>query len=327
MTRLFTGFDSAWGGRNRGAICNLRIGDDDHELELVDEPVTVSWDEACARLADYTTRDHVIAIDQPLVVPNASGLRPVDRKLAKALMRDYGLGAHAANTSNDACFGPQSGIWSFVESLEREGFEQTPSDVASRVPARRYFECYPHLALIGLFGLKRVLPYKVHHDNLEAWREALRLVRSLEARALAVCNIANFFPTDLPYTKANEDLLDSVISAYVAAHLWFFGTTQNLIIGSLSTGYMVTPADSALRASLEAGFDPIEINPTGRAMSRRPESRLPRISAPDVDRGTPATVGGGESVTLTCTDPGESLGERESVDEVVHRRRPSSNVP
>ena len=143
MTRLFTGFDSAWGGRNRGAICNLRIGDDDHELELVDEPVTVSWDEACARLADYTTRDHVIAIDQPLVVPNASGLRPVDRKLAKALMRDYGLGAHAANTSNDACFGPQSGIWSFVESLEREGFEQTPSDVASRVPARRYLRVLP----------------------------------------------------------------------------------------------------------------------------------------------------------------------------------------
>ncbi len=73
----FTGFDSAWGATNSGAICNMLL-DADGSLRLVGDPVTASWDDAIAQ-ASQTNSDEmrVWAIDQPLCVGNPKRCRPV----------------------------------------------------------------------------------------------------------------------------------------------------------------------------------------------------------------------------------------------------------
>src|SRR5436305_4313500 len=106
---------------------------------------------------------------------------------------------------------------------------------------RFYFECYPHPAIVGLFDLDHILKYKVVHRNLNAWQTLIGLLRSLASAELAVRNICSFVPEDLSQNKRNEDKLDSIISAYVAAYWWRFGIRRSTAIGDLSSGYIVTP--------------------------------------------------------------------------------------
>ncbi|MEA5598305.1 DUF429 domain-containing protein, partial [Rivularia sp. UHCC 0363] len=41
--------------------------------------------------------------------------------------------------------------------------------------------------------------------------------------------------------KSTEDKLDSIICAYVAAYWWYWGEQRNLVLGDVSTGYIVIP--------------------------------------------------------------------------------------
>lgn len=267
----FTGFDSAWGGRAPGAMCHLRaVGDG--ALEFVAAPRRLGWDEAIDEIAAWSSwTDHVVAIDQSLVVPNATGLRPVERRLASALMSPFGCGAHASNTGNSACFGAAAGIWRFTGALDGLGYRQHPMAVARREPGRFYFECYPHPAFLGLFDLDVILRYKCRARDDAGWSEALRLVRSLgaEGRAPRLLGLAAHVPSRWTRTKEHEDLLDAIVCAYVAAHRWTVGAAASRVIGSLQTGYMVTPVSARTDAALRRVFG-AEIDPEGEARSFSP---------------------------------------------------------
>ena len=41
--------------------------------------------------------------------------------------------------------------------------------------------------------------------------------------------------------KSYEDILDSLISAYVCFYQWYWGAEKSEIIGNLQTGYIVNP--------------------------------------------------------------------------------------
>ncbi len=41
--------------------------------------------------------------------------------------------------------------------------------------------------------------------------------------------------------KSYEDILDSLISAYVGFYHWYWGAEKSEIIGNLQTGYIVNP--------------------------------------------------------------------------------------
>ena len=139
---VFTGFDSAWGRKNKGALCHLGLRADG-ALEFLAPPNTCGWNDATRWAGEATWENHVVAIDQRLVVNNRTGMRPVERKLASALMKDFKCGAHASNTSNP-CYGPAAGIWDFVEALESrmllsvapaDTIVQVTRDVTQRIPS------------------------------------------------------------------------------------------------------------------------------------------------------------------------------------------------
>ena len=277
----FTGFDSAWGGTQRGALCNLHGRVQNGSLVLnIESPIRdVNWDEAIACINGYGERsDHIIAIDQGLVVPNETGMRPVERQLARALMGTYKCGAHASNTGNTRCYGPQAGIWRYQQALLQNGYQQCPLAVAQRKPGRFYFECYPHPALLGLFELDRILPYKIHKRDRQGWQHIINLLRSLKDRELSIENVQHVVSLDLEQRKLHEDWLDSLIAAYVAAYWWWYGTSRSAILGSLSTGYMVTPYSEAMIGGLRAAFPVEQFNPEGCVEFRFPPVHHPLIA-------------------------------------------------
>lgn len=252
MQAVFTGFDSAWGRTQNGSVCDLLLVG--NSLELPSEPKQVDWESALKRARQRLDVDlQVWAIDQPLLVSNIGGCRPVERDLARALMADFGCGAHSSNRTM-AAFADDAPIWSLLRALELEGYLHRPMAVPDAKRSRFYFECYPHPAVIGLFDLERILNYKVHRKNLADWLLLIRLLRSLASAALPIRNIEKFVPENLPQNKRNEDNLDALISAYTAAYWWRFGVQRSTMIGDLSTGYIVTPHSLRTLERLKAAF-------------------------------------------------------------------------
>jgi predicted RNase H-like nuclease len=297
----FSGFDSAWGGRQAGAVCHLDQRDDER-LEL-DEPTwssSVTWGDAAHRLvgSKVTGEAHVIAIDQPLVVPNEQGSRPVDVQLARALMRDYAVGAHAANRANPR-FGDDAGVWRLLDALEAQGYLHQPGALGRECPGRYFFECYPNLAIIGWLDC---LPrYKVRHRDVDAWLRIIDFLRDLSAAKLAIVNASRAIPHDLPQTKANEDRIDALIAAYTAAWHWHYRGERSVVIGDRLTGYIVTPVNPAMRKLLAGA-------PAQGAT--RPAIQKPRVSSARTPAPAPRAVRmPGALVTLVCADTSNLWGK------------------
>ena len=147
-----SGFDSAWGGTQQGALCDLRIDKKTRIIEINGGPVSVTWAEAIERVASYSKLEHhIFAIDQGLVVPNQTGMRPVERFLAKAL-GSMGCSAYPSNRSNQTCYGPNAGIWAFLTQLQQHRYVHKPMSIPGSTDGKFYFECYPHPAIIALLN-------------------------------------------------------------------------------------------------------------------------------------------------------------------------------
>lgn len=251
---VFSGFDSAWGARNSGAMCDLLLNADG-SLFLVGDPVVASWDYAVAHASQAPASEmRVLAIDQPLCVRNYAESRPVERDLQRALMSGFGCGAYSSNLGNP-CWLPDARVWELLQTLEGNGYVQNPMAIPGAKTGRYYFECYPHPALVGLFDLDHIIKYKVHHRNKDEWMKMIDLLRSLDATDLPVANIRSFVREDLIQNKVNEDKLDAIVAAYTAAYWWRFGTGRSTMIGDLTTGYIVTPHSRRTYAALAKVFD------------------------------------------------------------------------
>jgi len=261
MERVFTGFDSAWGATNKGGLCDMVFGNTDSLM--VTSLKIVDWNQAIDEVKNYRNIGlHVFSIDQPICVANETGCRPVEIGLSRALMRVFGCGAHSSNLNNP-CWGPNARIWDFLRELEARNYCHEPMAVPNIATGKFFFECYPHPALIGLFGLNHLLPYKKHRRDVNAWNCLLKLLISLKDAQLAISNIENFISPQMRQTKSNEDRLDAIICAYTSAYWWRFGATRSTMIGNLASGYMVTPHSEAMQQLLVAQFGD-DINRGGR---------------------------------------------------------------
>ena len=270
---IFSGFDSAWGARNSGAICDLALSEDG-SLRIDRDPVVADWDHAIAQVAQTEAADlRVWAIDQPLCVQNATGCRPVEQDLARALMAGFGCGAHSSNLGNP-CWQPGARIWEFVRALEENHYIHNPMAIPAAKCGRYYFECYPHPALLGVFHLDQIVKYKIRHKSTSEWFRIIDLLQSLTDSELPVRNIGHFVRAGLTQTKANEDRVDAIISAYTAAYWWKFGIERSTMIGDLKTGYIVTPHSRPTSTALAKVFQ-WRMNLEGSA-DGPPQSTIPR---------------------------------------------------
>jgi len=82
-------------------------------------------------------------LDQPTIVNNAAGQRPVENIVGSPVSRRYG-GMQPANIAKEEMFGKETPVWPF---LPRFG---GPADPLEPVEGTRVFETYPVLAMIAL---------------------------------------------------------------------------------------------------------------------------------------------------------------------------------
>ncbi len=277
MTTLLVGFDAAWTATNSGAIVAV-IGCDDGEYSAISSvPVVATYAAAQTHILnwqkEFSPTKTIVMLDQPAIVKNATGQRPVENLAASPVGLRYG-GVQPANKAKSEMFGKGAPIWSF---LERFG---GPSDPQKMSGGTRVIETYPVLAMIALNWLVedtrptgRLPKYNPQRSKtflMTDWKIVCNyLTRALEDRAVAgfATWLAKMRNLARP-TKSDQDCIDAciclLVGTYLAAH------DDCLLVGNMDSGYMVVPHNPVLRDELERRC---------RATKRDPENWVKKFHA------------------------------------------------
>jgi pyridoxamine 5'-phosphate oxidase len=232
----FLGIDFGWQKNASGLAVLEQTGPTLRllKLELLTEPdEIVRWAESNAGA------DAVVGIDAPIVIPNATGMRPADR-LAHTMYGKFHAGAYPASRARS--------FWQRTTQLSaqlaRQGF-QHGDKLTPQAPGRYQIEVHPHAASVQLFELASIVKYK--KGTLAERAAGLGTLRSLILERLPLLVPALERPDlpEIPSTgktlKALEDQLDALLCAYIAAYWWHWGRERNDVLGDSKTGYIVVP--------------------------------------------------------------------------------------
>ena len=269
---IIFGFDSAWSDRSPGAICSLRLDSAGHMSFEEPQLVRFDFDDKVIAYIDERKESYaraVVAIDQPTVVPNASGMRPVER-VAASPVSYAGGGVQPAYTGGNkaAMFGDEAPIWRFKASL---GANDDPEQARDESRGLFLVEVFPALALLGLddrFSDHKCAPKynpRTKKFKTKDWNRVIdTLTTSAEGLGLVECaEWCSGMRTDTKPTKATQDKLDSVICALVG-YIWIAcAKTDSIMLGNLETGYMVTPASPEVTERLRAKATKLDLRCTG----------------------------------------------------------------
>lgn len=256
MPTLLIGFDSAWTPTNSGSLVGIVRREDERYTEL-GPPRIVDFKEAETLIlrwqSELTPARTLILLDQPTIVGNVEGQRPVENIVGSAVSLRYG-GMQPANTSRSEMFGTKAPIWPF---LERFG---GPADLLNPLGDTSVIETYPVLALIALRWLlpdsratgrlPKYNPGRKSTFSISDWRHVCRLA----AEAFSLSRIpqtaewlSKVADKDLP-RKSDQDGVDACLCLLVA--VWMAEGNENLVVGDMDTGYIVAPHDGRLAQEL-----------------------------------------------------------------------------
>ena len=182
----------------------------------------------------------VIGIDAPIVIRNQTGMRDCDR----LMHRDFGkyhAGAYPANLNLPHARRPLE----LSQTLEKIGFSHGPGTMP-RASGRSQIEVHPHAAMVQLFALPQIIKYKKgrvaeRRAELVRYRELMMARLPVLTPACVLNDVIPEVPHTGPSMKNVEDRMDAIISAYVAAHWWYWGRERNEVCGEAEKGYIVVP--------------------------------------------------------------------------------------
>jgi predicted RNase H-like nuclease len=260
-TTCIVGFDSAWTNKAPGAVCSITIAKDG--ALSFKQPRSVSFDEALAFInAERSTCDTcLVALDQPTIVRNATGSRPVDR-VAASLISFIGGGVQPANRSKKGMFGCGAPIWRFLD-----GLRATQDPELSRTAESDLFiiEVFPALALpafdVKFYGRFKAPKYNPANRGKFRQRDWLDVIDTVAryARAVPIEGIEVWTREIKRETtevrspcKADQDRLDAVLYGLVGYHWRAKPRQDSIMIGDLTCGYMIAPTDADTGGRLKA---------------------------------------------------------------------------
>lgn len=248
----FVGFDSAWAGNPKkpGAICAAVL--DGNRTLRFHEPESATFCEGLERICSWESVDGptLIGLDQPTIVENLTGGRPVEA-VAASVISFLGGGVQPANKQRPF-FRPDAPIWRFIENL---GASHDPRIALTAKAGRHLIEVFPALALASysenFFGSRsgpRYNPSRRKTFSLESWRAvaeaAIGEASRFKCEALATW-LARAGSIQSP-TKRDQDRLDAALCLLVVLR-WRLGrTSESAMIGDLRSGYMVSPICEAV---------------------------------------------------------------------------------
>jgi predicted RNase H-like nuclease/ppGpp synthetase/RelA/SpoT-type nucleotidyltranferase len=255
----FVGLDLAWGENKQTGIA---VVDADGKLHYVG--AAKDDDSIVAAVSPYTADDCVVAIDAPLIVPNATGFRPCETALNRDFQR-FDAGARPAYNEKSEFKHPRG-----ARIAEALGLEMDPGSDSRR----KAIEVYPHPATVVLFDLPKTLKYKrgpfeSRHPELQ---KLMTLIEGLDDASprLRANRSASWVElrrrvdaaTRPVHLDRDEDPVDAVVCAYVALY-WYSRPEDVTIYGDFASGYIVTPT--------LPGAAPPEEPPRPRERARKPK--------------------------------------------------------
>ena len=267
-TTLLIGFDSAWTFENRGALIGV-FREEDGTLRELTKPQTANFTEAADAVSrwrsDMRPGSTIVLIDQPTIVTNAAGQRPVENLVASSVSLRYG-GMRPANTVRAKMFGPEAPVWQFLKQFGGAANPLSPTGDT------QVFETYPVLAMIALGWvlpdkrktgrLPKYNPERRKTFSIDDWRYVCdRLSEEIAARKLwgLVAWISEVKAKQSP-SKREQDGIDACICLLVA--LYLVERKSCLMVGHSGTGYIVVPHGDGLRRELEERSKKTHRDPT-----------------------------------------------------------------
>jgi len=212
------------------------------------EDVILSWQ------AKHAPTATIILLDQPTVVTNSSGQRPVENIVASPVSLRYG-GIQPANTGRLDMFGVNAPVWPF---LNRFGGPANPLEPAA---GTQVLETYPVLTVIALGWtlpdsrasgrLPKYNPQRKKTFSILDWQDVCaRLAHAFKEHGLPeiVKWIENVAQKTSP-RKYDQDGLDACLCLLVALHLAI--EKDCLMVGDLESGYIVVPHGPRLQVELD----------------------------------------------------------------------------
>jgi predicted RNase H-like nuclease len=249
MAITFIGIDLAWSEKNATGYA-VAVGEaSSAELMTVTRSI-MSFGSVAERVDADSTETTIVAIDAPLVVPNAAGMRACERQLS-SVFRSAFAGTHSSNQGTFSNAGPPL----LERELASRGFRHGAAlDFSGG--GRWMIEVYPHPAFVNLFGLKERILYKkgtpeVKRAGLQKVRELLMVLESRDPALVPGRQGRELLESPLHGSpKVIEDQLDAWLCVYIAQHAFRWGATGNVTFGNEKDGYIVVPARSASTVSL-----------------------------------------------------------------------------
>ncbi|MCB8881779.1 DUF429 domain-containing protein [Acidisoma cellulosilytica] len=254
---VFIGFDSAWtdNAKAPGAICAVAM--DGTSPIAFYPPQLASFDQALAFIQQVRSKDGVtlMALDQPTIVPNATGMRPVERAAA-SLISWLGGGVQPSNTGRVGMFCADSPVWRFLSEL---GALEDPEQARIATQGTFIMEAFPAISLasfeasfFGRLSGPRYNPDRRKTFRLADWGRVARAAGA-QAEALGCADLAAWCrdAAAIPQPrKADQDRLDAALCTLIAFRWRRMPRSDSLLLGDLRTGYMVLPASEDVHAKL-----------------------------------------------------------------------------
>jgi predicted RNase H-like nuclease len=258
MTMLLVGFDSAWTPTNSGALVGV-LRANDGTLRELGSPHVVSYSDAEARILEWQSQQTpgatIVMLDQPTIVNNASGQRPVENLVGSPVSRRSG-GMQPANTAREEMFGKHAPVWRF---LNRFG---GPADPLAPLTGTWVVETYPVLTMIALDWtlpdsrptgrVPKYNPARRHTFSIADWQHVCQMASSefRERRLPGVSGWLDSVAQENAPRKSDQDGLDSCVCLLAA--LYLAETRVCLMVGNRDTGYIVVPYGESLSEELNA---------------------------------------------------------------------------
>lgn len=262
MANLLVGFDSAWTAGKRGAIVAV-VRREDGTYQDLGDPRMADFPEA-ADAIDAWQEEHapnatIILLDQPTIVNNGTGQRPVEHIVCSSVSLRHG-GMQPANTARADMFGERAPLWAF---LARFGGAADP--LSAQIGEVSVYETYPVLAMIAMGWilkdaritgrLPKYNPERRKTFAIEDWRYVCERASS-EFRRWNIDGIARWIDAardlDRP-RKGDQDKLDACLCLLVAVHL--AEGRDGLMVGNWESGYIVVPYGLGLQREIETRCD------------------------------------------------------------------------
>lgn len=259
MTTLLVGFDSAWTPGKRGAL-TAALRRRDGSFQEIDVPHEADFPQAQARIlgwqAQHSPQSTLILIDQPTIVVNGSGQRPVENIVSASVSRRRG-GMQPANTARAEMFGHEAPIWRFLGQ-----FGGAANPLVTEPQTVSVLETYPVLALIALGWVRddarpcgrlpKYNPERKKTFSILDWQYVCRSAAALFG-ALGLTDTADWIERvglkDKP-NKSDQDKLDACLCLLVSIHI--AEGRHCLMVGDVESGYIIAPHCPNLRTELDS---------------------------------------------------------------------------